>query len=439
MTASSSLPVECDVVVIGGGPGGSTASALLAARGYDVVLLERERHPRPHVGESLIPHFWPYVDELGATARVLQEGFIRKSGGTVIWNDDIRQLSFGDFGFDRPALHVEREVFDAILFETARERGVQAFERVSATKIELSEPRQLVRWRDLESGGEGELRCRYVVDASGQNSLLSRQLNLRVVDEAFRFLAMWGYYEDSRYIGDGGGVYPASKVQEEAPTTTVESVGADQGWLWHIPMRVSTSVGLLLPPQELKRRGAAGAASVERFYHETVASTAYASKLVESARFVPGSFGMTRDYSYSSRQYAGPGYFLVGDAAAFVDPLFSVGVVFALYSGFAAAAMLDRCLKKPARASQRERFYNEQMRARVALARALALPSYSDAVEIDPSVRAFFELESSNERAMIATVASLTNRSRNLDELSPGKYYESRAHTLAGIDFDRPG
>ncbi|MDX1685536.1 MAG: tryptophan 7-halogenase, partial [Saprospiraceae bacterium] len=117
-----------DVVVIGGGPGGSTASTLLAKKGYKVALLEKEEHPRYTVGESLIPHFWRYTDMLGVSEKILDANFIVKTGGVVSWGDHVRSVRLSDFGFDRPALHVERAEFDDILFKNAQEKGVDTFE-----------------------------------------------------------------------------------------------------------------------------------------------------------------------------------------------------------------------------------------------------------------------------------------------------------------------
>ena len=119
----STVPESCDVVVIGGGPAGSLAATYLAGNGYSVALFERQKHPRYQVGESLLPDVWKYCDAAGATDAIAAEGFLRKAGGSVDWNGEMRRLSFGDFGYTRPALHVERDRFDQILFERARASG----------------------------------------------------------------------------------------------------------------------------------------------------------------------------------------------------------------------------------------------------------------------------------------------------------------------------
>src|SRR5205823_9171809 len=181
------IPERCDVVVIGGGPAGATAATLLAQKGYDVVLFDREKHPRYRVGESLIPHTWKYMDMIGASDKLRSERFIQKSGGTVIWNGVIRQMAFKDFGYEHPALHVERDRYDHILLEHAREQGVTVFEEVAVLGAQLDAVGQPVQVA-YRAGGEqrsGETTCQFVIDASGQNAVLGRQLGVRVIDDGF--------------------------------------------------------------------------------------------------------------------------------------------------------------------------------------------------------------------------------------------------------------
>ena len=121
----TSIPKTCDVAIIGGGPAGAMAACFLARMGYDVVILEKQQHPRPTVGENLIPHFWKYTDMVGLSEKIEKENFVRKVGGTVVWENTIRQIAFKDFGYPRPAFHVERDRFDHMIFEHAQECGAQ--------------------------------------------------------------------------------------------------------------------------------------------------------------------------------------------------------------------------------------------------------------------------------------------------------------------------
>src|SRR5262245_183904 len=128
MRAMKSIPANTDVVVIGGGPAGSAAAALLAKAGVDVVLLEKVRHPRNTVGESLIPHFWKFADKVGVSPQIEQNGFLKKAGGITVWKGKIHQFSFEKFGYKRPALHVERDLFDELVLRHAETSGASVFE-----------------------------------------------------------------------------------------------------------------------------------------------------------------------------------------------------------------------------------------------------------------------------------------------------------------------
>ena len=171
-----SIPETCDVVVIGGGPAGSVAATSLAQKGWRVVLLEKQRHPRYTVGESLIPDFWKYLEEIGAADKIRAEGFIAKNGGMVNWQGQPKAHTFKDFGYTQPAMHVERDRFDEILLRHAASEGVQVFEEYNVRKVDLppeeapQTPAQ-VSYRDLNTQREGTITCQYVVDASGQNAV----------------------------------------------------------------------------------------------------------------------------------------------------------------------------------------------------------------------------------------------------------------------------
>src|SRR5687767_13700480 len=132
------VPRTCDVIVIGGGPGGTIPAATLAKKGYDVVLFEKQRTPRYAVGESIIPHIWKYTDGIGASEKLRAANFIRKAGGTVVWNGAIRQMSFVSFGYASPAMHVEREDFDKVLLDHAGDVGTRVFEETAVLGADFS-------------------------------------------------------------------------------------------------------------------------------------------------------------------------------------------------------------------------------------------------------------------------------------------------------------
>lgn len=413
-----SIPKQCDVVVIGGGPAGSTVGTLLCQKGYHVVLLEKQKHPRATVGESLIPHFWKYAGASGASERIRSEGFIQKSGGTVVWNGAIRQIRFRDFGYPDPALHVERDRFDYLLLEHAREQGVQVFEEVSALMTRLSDDQVRVSYRQMSGDASGEISCRFVIDASGQSAVIAKQLGTRVIDESFRFMSVWGYFSGSKYVATDGRAHAFEHLRSTPPTTFVTSVGelGEWGWAWHIPLRESTSVGLVLPLEKMKVIKTDE--GLEAYFLRKCYDTPYLNRLLEHAKYLTGSMRVIRDYSYRPTQLAGPGYFLIGDAAAFVDPIFSVGVVLGMYSAYLATWAIDRSLKQPRQTAQNRAVFSSQFLGRLEVARSLALPRYQTSGSASDLAKLSVQFESSLEQELMYVVSTVTTRNENFLEMA---------------------
>jgi len=417
------LPKSCDVVVIGGGPGGSTAATMLAQKGFDVVLLEKAKFPRYIVGESLIPHFWKYCEATGVDQKIEEEGFIQKAGGTVIWNGVIRQMAFKDFGYERPALHVERDRFDDILLKYARQQGVQVFEQVAALRADVSEGQtQSVTYRQLQDGHDGEISCRFVIDSSGQNAVIARQRGHRQIDDAFRYMSIWGYFDDSKYVAGDGQAHEFDKLGSIPPTTFVSNF--DQwGWLWHIPLRKNTSVGLVLPKDQLKTIKATEDA-LETYFLRKCGEIPYLNQLLEQARYCEGSFRVIRDYSFRPTSLTGPGYFLIGDAAAFVDPIFSIGIVLAMYSAYLASWAIENAMKRPEQTERYQAMFAKQFLNRLEVSRVLALPQYGCEQAVDSAVG----FETDLEQELMFVVSTLTTRSENFSHIfknRKGKDYQS--------------
>lgn len=415
--ARNRVPSSADVVVIGGGPAGSSAANLLAHKGYDVVLLDKTTHPRLTVGESLLPHFWKYLDALGAAEDIMNAGFIKKSGGTAIWRGNVRQMRLMDFGYSRPPLHVERGEFDHILLKAAARRGVRVFERVVARKFEsVDASERRVHYGDLESGEEGEIRCRFVVDGSGQSGVIANQLGFREFDRDLRFMSVWGYFEGGEYAAQDGLVCPFEKRREIPPTTVQEGIG-DWGWCWHIAQKESTSVGLVLPPSQQAEFKASGANLEERFV-EGCRRVSVVGELLREATLVPDSLYAIRDFAYHPTQLAGEGWYLVGDAAAFVDPINSAGVLTALYTGSAAAHCVDSSLKNASRSDYYARVYATLARQRLTLFRLSALPEGHNSYPEDyPIALEAARLDSALEQELLMVQTRLTDRAANLAPL----------------------
>lgn len=409
------IPNHCDVVVIGGGPAGSAVSNLLSRKGYNIVLLEKARHPRPKIGENLIPDFWKYSDMLGVTEAIEADGFVVKGGALANWRGQHHQMFFSDFGYDRPALHVERDRFDEILLRRAEQVGVQVYEETSVTGVRFSETAtDYVSYRRLGDNTTGEIACRYVVDASGQNAVLGRQLGLRVIDPDFRYMALWGYFQGNWYIDTQVQVQAYANIRQSPPVTYVTSIESmdDLGWTWFMPLRDRISVGLVMPREYVKGlRG--GQESWEDFLRRQITQIPIVGDLLADGCYIPDSSGLIQNYSYQSREFAGPGYFTIGDAAGFVDPIFSVGVVLALYMGASAAWAVDECLRHPAKARRIEQIFSRQMRARLELARSLALPRYQGAMQDNALANEIIQFSPAGVRELINTAAHLTDRSDN--------------------------
>lgn len=407
------LPDRADIVVIGGGPAGSTAAAELAMQGRDVVLIDKQHHPRETVGESVLPSAWKYFDRLGVSEEIARR-FTRKAGGVVVWGDQISEIAFKDFGYTRPGLHVERDEFDDLLLRNAAAKGARVFEGIRAESVIPGDAPLVVTVDD--QGAAHTIACRQVIDASGQAALMGRLTGSRQVNPEFRFVALWGYFADSRYFGAGGIARDFAEIPQHPPLTFVTRLSG-WGWSWHIPMKRVTSVGLVIPIDEYKR-DLPGHASLEAYFLARCLATPNLRDLLAGARMVDGGVRMMRDFSYTCDVLSGPGFLVTGDAAGFIDPIFSIGVVLALYAGHLAAWAAGRMLDRPAGAAGTRALFDSQMKGRAQLAHAMALPG----VAKDPSApaRAYFDYFSANEKALMWSAASMTTRSDNVVRAASG-------------------
>jgi flavin-dependent dehydrogenase len=322
---------EYDVIVIGGGPAGSTVSTLIAQHGYSVVLFERERFPRFHIGESLIPETYWVLKRLDMLPKMQQSPFVKKY--SVQFVNASGKLSAPFYFHDNKphecsqTWQVVRSEFDQMMLENARAHGVDAHEGVHALDVVFEGPRA-VGVRIDAGGSRRDVRAKVVVDASGQAALLQNRFKLRVWDPILNKGAIWTYWKGA-YRDTG---------RDEGATMVLQTDNRD-GWFWYIPQHDDTvSVGIVAPFDYLfKGRGA----NHERTYLEEVDRCAAVKARIAGAIRRTGYF-VTRDYSYRSTRVAGDGWVLVGDAFGFLDPLYSSGVLLALKSGeLAADAIVD--------------------------------------------------------------------------------------------------
>jgi flavin-dependent dehydrogenase len=364
MAPAPSAGHTADVIVIGGGPGGSTTATMLARQGWQVLLLERERFPRDHIGESLLPASIPVLEELGVLPAVQEAGFLRKWGATMVWGTDRTPWSwyFRETNQQYPhSYQVWRPQFDQLLLENSRAHGVEVREGHQVVDV-LFEDRRACGVHYTADGTTGVARARFVVDASGQGALLGHKLQLRRWDTFFQNLAVYGYFAGAQRL--------------PAPDETnifIESYA--HGWFWHIPLHTGwTSTGAVVD----SRTGQEGIRRTDprRFLMEQVAQAPRTAQMLCTAKLAYGPF-VIRDWSYISDEVVGDGYILVGDAACFIDPLFSSGVHLALMAGVLAAAYVTTVLKEPSMHEAAGRVYKEMYYKEYDHFRAMAQLFYS--------------------------------------------------------------
>jgi flavin-dependent dehydrogenase len=318
--------MSSEVVVIGGGPAGSTVSTLIAQRGHRVSLFERERFPRFHIGESLIPETYWVLERLDMLPKMQKSRFVKKY--SVQFVNSAGKLSAPFYFWDNKphqcsqTWQVVRSEFDKMMLDNAREHGVEVHEGVRVTEVLMEDGRASGVTIQRDGGAREDVRARVVVDASGQNGLLMNRLNLRVWDPILNKGAIWTYWK---------GAYRDSGRDEGA--TIVIQTADKKGWFWYIPLHDDiVSVGVVAPFDYLFK----GRGERDRTYKEEVERCPSVKERVSKATQVAGFFA-TKDYSYRSKQVAGDGWVLVGDAFGFLDPLYSSGVLLALKSGQMAA------------------------------------------------------------------------------------------------------
>jgi flavin-dependent dehydrogenase len=328
-TSRTDLSLHPDVVVIGGGPAGSTVSALIAQQGYHVELFERERFPRFHVGESLIPETYWVLKRLGMLEKLGKSHFVKKHSVQFVSANGRESAPFY-FWDNKPhessqTWQVVRSEFDSMMLDNAREQGVKAHEGMRVRDVLFEGERAVGVKIQAADGSVQDIWARVVVDASGQTGLLQNKFRLRVWDPVLNKGAIWTYWQGA--YREGG--------RDEGATLVLQTANR-KGWFWYIPLHDDrVSVGVVAPFDYLF----SGRVSHEQTYQQEVESCPAVKKRVSVGSRVTGYFA-TKDYSYRSKQVAGEGWVTVGDAFGFLDPLYSSGVLLALKSGEMAADVI---------------------------------------------------------------------------------------------------
>ena len=337
----------CQVLVIGGGPAGSTVSSLLRDRGLDVVLLEKDQHPRFHIGESLLPMNLEIFEELGVLDQVASIGLL-KNGAEFISADDRQHTFYFKSAMNKSApghaYQIRRSEFDKLLLDNSRKKGVRVFQNTRV--IEVSFQPETVEIKSRTEQGEIQCwRAEFIVDASGRNTYLANALKLKQKNRSHNSAAIFGHFTAvERRVGSDEG--------------NISIYWFDYGWFWMIPLADGCmSVGAVCEPAYLKRRKS----SPEVFLQETIERCSGVRSRMKNARLV-GCVNATGNYSYSSKKTYGERFLLVGDAYAFVDPVFSSGVFIAMSAGrFAASAVYDY-LQQPEKGTGPFERYQRQVR-----------------------------------------------------------------------------
>src|SRR5262249_33010464 len=342
-------PVMCmakgmRVLVVGGGPAGSTAATAMAQAGLDVRLIESARFPRYHIGESLTPSCRVVLEAIGFARKADEHGFVIKHGGAFRWDDEKWVFDWGK-QVGACSWQVDRSEFDALLLEHARQNGVRVTTGVSASSVRFDGERPVAVVCRPDDGDAYVIDdFDFLIDATGRYGLLgSRHFGDRRPLRNLRNVAIWGYWNGATILPD-------------TPTGGINVISSSEGWYWGIPLAGGQmSIGYVTT-KDAFARDSAQHPSNDDLYRQLVAASSTVAELTANAEFL-GATRIETDYSYIADHFCGRGYAIVGDAACFLDPLLSTGVHLALYSALTAAASVVSIARDEVSEDEALRFY----------------------------------------------------------------------------------
>lgn len=339
----------CDVLVIGGGPAGSTVAPLLAQKGYKVVLIEKARHPRFHIGESLLPANLPIFEQLGVADEVASIGMVKNAAEfNSPWHDHQQRFYFSD-AWDKSlpsAYQVRRSEFDDVLIKNAASKGVDVFQECKVKSVSLDAGDTVLVDVECSDGTITNWNARFVVDASGRDTFLANKLQIKHRNPKHNSSSVYAHFSGaSRNEGTDEG--------------NISIFWFEHGWFWFIPLADgTTSIGMVTWPYFMKTKGDR---SLDQFLLDGIKLCPLLERKLLDAKMV-SSAEATGNFSYVSERCYGRNYLLLGDAYAFIDPVFSSGVLLAMNSGVVGAETVDACLKNPAGASKALAKFDKAMR-----------------------------------------------------------------------------
>ena len=318
-----------DCVVLGAGPAGCTAAALVAEQGFATLLIERDKVPRFHVGESLMPESYWIFERLGILHEMDRVGFVKKNGVQFVSASDKESKPFIFRDFDdrdcSDSWHVKRDEFDHLLYETAYNRGATCVDETRILDIDIRKKSPHLITVKNAAGKEQDISARVVVDASGQQTLIANRLSLKEYYPDLKKAAIWGYFEGAECLGAG-----------KPEVTCILHTESKEAWFWYIPLHDGTvSVGLVGDNDFLLKRGGS---PQQTFESEMKNCPGIQRRLRDATQ--AGRFHIAKEFSYTTQQQTGDGWVLIGDAAGFIDPIYSSGVYLALKS----AVMASECI-----------------------------------------------------------------------------------------------
>jgi flavin-dependent dehydrogenase len=438
-----------DIVIIGGGPAGSTVAALIKRYSPQlrVLILEKTHFPRHHVGESLLAAASPVLHEMGAYDRINNYGFVEKLGASYVWGRDRKPWGFefakliADLvkqGRPLPEMytkgwHVRRAEYDHLLLNTAADLGAEVRFGAQARDVLMDKGSERVTGVKFSQDGHDYIvKSSWVIDASGQDGLLSQKFKLREYDDRMNNFALWAYWRGAKW---------EMKYLGHPNLARIFVATTPRGWIWYIPVRQDViSVGLVTHRSILRDN----AADPDSLYREELSACAEIHGLLEGADIVRLSKDQKRDicairdWSYDSRKMAGPGWALVGDAAGFVDPILSSGVMLAHELGQKAAYTINSSFRAADDEEVRGywRFYEDTYRTYLEAYRNMAAFWYSNNFSMESwwwqarrgLTRAHSSEDLSDPQAFMRVASGYANRAESLSLF--GSYPLHEAHVL---------